>query len=241
MPSLWAGRGVPRGWQHIIKQINRLENVIDSSGYDFLINDHTVRDYLRSGTKQTFLNPYTASPRTDLCENLAAVQAHFRSRSTTPPVFAFLAPMNVHILNTRVGTGTESYPGFHPPYAAQLELADRCLGTFISFLKSEKLYDRSIIVLTSDHGDSLGEGDRWGHQSFLFPEIVRIPLIISMPATDRARMTTDLGRVALLTDVTPTLMSLIGGRAIEADLPDGGTLFVPRHSSFAAAGGNPSC
>ena len=82
-------------------------------------------------------------------------------------------------------------------------------------------------MLTSDHGDSLGEGDRWGHQSFLFPEVVRIPLIISTPATDRARMTTDLGRVALLTDVTPTLMSLIGGRAVQADLPDGGTLFVP--------------
>lgn len=232
MPSLWAGRGVPHGWARILPEINRLEMLINTAGYDFLVNDHTVREHLRPGTRQTFLNPFVSSPQTDLCQNISAIEAHLRTRTVTTPVFAFMAPMNVHILNTRVGTGSETYPGFHPPYAAQLEKADACFGQFIAGLKEAGLYDHSIIVLTSDHGDSLGEGGRWGHQAFLYPEIVRIPLLISLPAAMRTSLTTDLGRVAMLTDVTPTLMSLIGSASISADPPMGSTLFVPRDQSL---------
>ena len=231
MPSLWAGRAVPHGWARILPDINRLEALVNSVPYDFALNDHTVREHLRPDTHYTFLNPFTASPQTDLCQNVAALEAHLHSRTSTAPVFAFLAPMNVHILNTRVGTGGESFPGFHAPYAAQLQRADACFGQFITNLKASGLYDRSIVVLTSDHGDSLGEDGRWGHQAFMYPEIVRIPLIISLPSEMRRSVTTDLGRTALLTDVTPTLMSLVGTRPVTDDLPSGSTLFVtPDHA-----------
>lgn len=227
MPALWTGRSVPRGWARIMKEINSLEHLIGTVGFDFLINDHTVRTHLNDAVPRTFLNPYVASPNTDLCLNFEAVRTHLQTRQSAAPVFAFLAPMNVHILNTLVGTPAKDYPGFHAPYAAQLERADACFGSFIAYLKSAGLFDNSIVVVTSDHGDSLGEGNRWGHQSYLFPEIMRIPLIVGVPAALRSQLTTDLSRVAFLSDITPTLTNVITGRARDGDPPDGGVLLQP--------------
>ena len=231
MPSIWAGRSVPRGWAHIMKDINDLEHLIGTVGFDFLINDYTVNEHLDEAIPRTFLNPYVASVNTDLCQNFEALTAHLGNRQSRQPVFTFLAPMNVHILNSLAGTGP-NYPGFHAPYAAHLERADTCFGNFISFLKDAGIYDNSIVVLTSDHGDSLGEGNRWGHLRYLFPEVVRIPLIISVPARLRSQVTTDLSRVAFLTDVTPTLTSLVTGSARDGDPPDGGVLLLPADSDF---------
>ena len=46
---------------------------------------------------------------------------------------------------------------------------DACFGEFLVALKELHLYDNSIVVLTADHGDSLGEGQRWGHGFTVFP------------------------------------------------------------------------
>jgi arylsulfatase A-like enzyme len=76
------------------------------------------------------------------------------------------------------------------------------------------LYDDSIVVITSDHGDSLGEQGRWGHAYTLFPEIVRIPLIVHLPTRWRANLQYDPHGIAFLTDLTPSLYYLLGQRPV---------------------------
>lgn len=229
MPSLWTGSAVTRSWGRIFSRINTLESLITSAGYDLAINDFTVEGLLKPETTRTFLNAGVPSVDTDLCSNFDALQAHLQERAAATPVFAYLAPMNIHILNTRIDSqeGAGRYPGFYPPYASRLERIDGCFGTFISQLKAQGLYDDSIIILTSDHGDSLGAEGRWGHQFFLFPEDVRIPLIVGLPPSKRAALTTDLGRVAFLTDITPTLVSLLGQPVPDLGPLFGSPLFVP--------------
>ena len=87
---------------------------------------------------------------------------------------------------------------------------DQCLGEFISDLKAQGLYDQSVVVLTSDHGDSLGEEGRMGHAYSLHPEVVRVPLIIHLPPALRSAWAWDERRVAYTTDITPTLDRLLG-------------------------------
>ena len=67
-----------------------------------------------------------------------------------------------------------------------------------------------MIIVTSDHGDSLGEEGRWGHAFFLYPEVMRVPLIVHLPSWLKARVKTDVDAVALSTDITPTLYALLG-------------------------------
>ena len=46
-----------------------------------------------------------------------------------------------------------------------------------------------MIVLTADHGDSLGEEGRWGHAYTIYPEVLQVPLIVHVPAALRQRST----------------------------------------------------
>ena len=188
MPSLWVGAPVTRGWGRIFGRMNALEAGITAAGYDFVINDFTVADQLRPTTSRTFLDPSIPSKDTDLCRNVEALQAHLMTRQSSAPLFTFLAPMNVHILNTGINPGTTPgySPGFYQPYARGSSGSTGCFGALIDDLKRRGIYDSSLIVLTSDHGDALGEEGRWGHQYHLFPETIRIPLIVHLPRQSRS-------------------------------------------------------
>jgi arylsulfatase A-like enzyme len=142
----------------------------------------------------------------------------------------YTQPQNVHISviqreRASVPDG-EAYPGFYAPYASRLKRIDAAFGKFIEFLKARNLYDHSIIVLTADHGDSLGEGGRWGHSYTLFPEILRIPLIVHLPKDLRAGVSCDPAAVAFSTDITPTLYYLLGHRPIRKNAVFGSPLFA---------------
>jgi hypothetical protein len=239
MPSLWAGGPVARGWGGAaFEKINALEQLIAGDGYRLVINDYTVEGYLRETTTRTFLQPDVPSVDTDLCRLLPELERQLDATAgERRPLFAVLAPMNVHLLNTRSG-GTlspgEQYPGFYAPYASRLRRLDGCFGAFVERLQARALFDESIIVLTSDHGDSLGEGGQWGHQFGLFPEHVRIPLVVHVPETLKPELTTDLSRVSFLTDIAPTIAALAGHAAIDRGPLFGSPLFVPKHAPLAA-------
>jgi len=87
---------------------------------------------------------------------------------------------------------------------------DACVGGFVDFLKRTRLYDDSVIILTSDHGDSLGEQGRWGHAYFMVPEVMRVPLIVHVPPRLRERVAVDLSALTLSTDIAPSLYALLG-------------------------------
>src|SRR6185503_19449312 len=106
------------------------------------------------------------------------------------PVFFYTLSQNVHISIawSRPPPPNRTYPGFFPQVAAGVERLYSCFVGFIDFLKRTGRYDDSIIILLSDHGDSLGEEGRWGHAYVIVPEIIRIPLIIHIPAALRGQM-----------------------------------------------------
>lgn len=55
------------------------------------------------------------------------------------------------------------------------------IENFISLLKSNNEYEDSLIIVTSDHGQSLWEGGFGGHGTFLYDELLKIPLMIKYP------------------------------------------------------------
>jgi arylsulfatase A-like enzyme len=161
------------------------------------------------------------------------------------PIFAHTRSLDLHIGNTRLAAVPpgESYPGFFAPYAARVKRIDTCFGAFVDELARAHLYDDSIVIVMSDHGDSLGEGLRWGHGYTVVPEVLRIPLVIHLPASLRQRVVTDPTRLAFATDVTPTLYTLLGYQPAPPRAVAGTSLFAPagtavpsrRRDAFAVA------
>lgn len=164
----------------------------------------------------------------DLCRTLAELRQRLpASLATSRPIFAYTLPQNLHISRVRskpVPVG-RSYAGFVAPVAAELERMDACLGSFVDNLRGVGIYDDSVIVLTADHGDSLGEWLRWGHSYTMFPEVIRIPLIVHVPPRLRERFSWDADRVALSTDITPSLYALLGHQPADRGPLFGRSLF----------------
>jgi len=73
-----------------------------------------------------------------------------------------------------------------------------------------------VIVLTSDHGELLGEEGRWGHAYYLFPQILQIPLIVHVPSEHSLAASThdggapDPGAISFSTDIAPTVYAALG-------------------------------
>src|SRR4029077_11393808 len=99
-------------------------------------------------------------------------------------------------------------------YDGEIAYADHELGRLIAWLKQNHLYDRSLIVFLSDHGESLGEHGEKEHGFFVYNSTVHIPLIVKPPAGSGFRP----GRVARpveTTAVAPTLLHLAGVKGME--------------------------
>jgi len=93
-------------------------------------------------------------------------------------------------------------------YDAETLDFDRAFGDFIGFLKTRRLYDSSLIVLTSDHGEEFFEHGSWAHGTDLFNTQLRVPLIIKFPNREYAGR--EFHGNAGLMDVLPTLLDYLG-------------------------------
>lgn len=67
-------------------------------------------------------------------------------------------------------------------YESELKYVDQNIGRFIEFLKKRKLYENSLIIITSDHGEEFWEHGQVSHGHNLYDELIKIPLIVKMPA-----------------------------------------------------------
>ncbi|HEU4888183.1 MAG TPA: tetratricopeptide repeat protein, partial [Thermoanaerobaculia bacterium] len=104
------------------------------------------------------------------------------------------------------------------PYDAEVAAADAVVGQFIAYLKAIGVYDRAVIVLLSDHGEGLGDHGEGEHGVFLYREIIRVPLMLKMPGSQRRGET--VPRPVQLIDVAPTIASLTGA---SSSIPLAGT------------------
>jgi choline-sulfatase len=95
------------------------------------------------------------------------------------------------------------------PYDGEVAYADHELGRLITWLKTSRLYDRSAIVMLSDHGESLGEHGESEHGFFIYNSTVHIPLIVKPPA-GRGFPATRITAPVETTAIASTLLRLAG-------------------------------
>ena len=215
VPAMWAG-GMLLHKQYVkpFAPMNALEKLLDAEGYRrYMSDDHLATQLFQPSSATTFLDEGVHEMDHTVCTTTRELQAKLdATRNDSRPVFAMTRPLQLHtarlVRNARIEQA--AYPGFEPNYASQVAALDRCFGEFVSYLKRVGMYDESIVILTADHGESLGEDGRWGHGNALHPELLRVPLIIHLPSEPRSRFTADRSRVAFSTDITPTLYQLTG-------------------------------
>ncbi len=72
--------------------------------------------------------------------------------------------------------------GIIAAYNSELEFFDHWFGYFIDALKRSGMYENSLIIFMSDHGEEFFENGAWGHGNNLYNETLHIPLMIKFPS-----------------------------------------------------------
>lgn len=95
-------------------------------------------------------------------------------------------------------------------YYGLCTMIDDLVGMMVATLKQLDLYDNTVIIFTTDHGEMMGDFGRFGKGNFL-DAVIRVPLIIKPPVSETIAHTTVKDLVELI-DLAPTIMDYAGIR-----------------------------
>jgi arylsulfatase A-like enzyme/predicted Zn-dependent protease len=133
-----------------------------------------------------------------------AVSRSFESwlekRSPERPFFAWLHFFDPHLPYSPP-------PPYPAGYDGEIEYVDSQLGRVLESLETKGLSKATLVVLTSDHGESLGEHGEKSHGFFVYDATLRVPLILksasSLPAGER------IAAPARTVDIFPTVLDAL--------------------------------
>jgi choline-sulfatase len=100
------------------------------------------------------------------------------------------------------------------PYDGEIAFTDAIIASVLDRLRAASLLDRTLVVVTADHGESLGEHGETTHSMFVYEGAIRVPLVVWRPGLVPAgRVVSDPVR---LVDVAPTVLELLGEQPLTA-------------------------
>ena len=91
-------------------------------------------------------------------------------------------------------------------YAGEIAYTDHCIGQVIDKLRQLDLYDSTLIIITSDHGEMLGQHGEGTHGYFVYQPAIKVPLIFKLPGISTPQRIA--GSVGLV-DIVPTVCSIL--------------------------------
>jgi arylsulfatase A-like enzyme len=125
-------------------------------------------------------------------------------------------------------------------YNSAVSYFDSHLGKLFSYLKENGLYEKSLIIVSSPHGEILDEHGIFFHHHTLTESCLRIPMIIKPPKNGPTfRAGTKINGIFDTVDLFPTVTDLLGlqppegiaGTSRASHIYDGSS--IPEHNSFA--------
>lgn len=102
------------------------------------------------------------------------------------------------------GEDFEGDPGkLHNRYDGEVRFADESVGKLLDKIRAMGYMERTAVMITADHGESLGEHDQVGH-GYVWREQLHVPLIVKIPGRIGRRVETPMS----LVDALPTFLPL---------------------------------
>jgi len=167
----------------------------------------------------------------DSTRRVAAYGEAFLRLNANRPLFLWLHFMDPHdpyspprqfydgdypytITELEDGLTPADVPNARPRYEGEIRYADHAYGEVIGLLARLGIEDNTFVVLSSDHGEEMGEHGGVGHDRTFFEEVMHVPLIIAGPGITPGRFKPAVSMINLL----PTLTALLGERAPETAL-----------------------
>ena len=187
---------------------NRGFEVYDSFNENFIVHVDRGIDWLKRNKNEKFflfLHTYEVHhPYTPKKEYLDLFEDEYLGNLPMDISIPLLREIN----NKKIVIDQKDREHIINTYDAEIYSMDKAFGMLIEFLKAEDLYDNTIIIFTSDHGEEFGEHEWMGwHSHTLYDELLKVPLIIKFPHSKYS------GRVikeqVRSIDILPTLLDIV--------------------------------
>ena len=126
-------------------------------------------------------------------ESLVTCTKGCRERAPRPSVTAFVTSFPATILIDRADDApVSSYVRFQASevlsnqqarerYREEVEYLDTAVGQLLAAIEAADTHNDTMVILTADHGEELGEHGAFGHVTRLYEPAIRVPLLISWP------------------------------------------------------------
>lgn len=234
-PAIWAGALLLHAhFMQPFERVNSLEKLARADGYQMVVSNDEILSHILAPSDDAILldKDKTFWNQLEFCSTARQAESVLeQSVDRKRPIFFYTQPKNVHQfahndLPTAKQSNWPAQQGFNYRISFELHQVDECLGGFFAWMKTHGLYDNSIIMVTSDHGDATGEFGRSSHSLILYPEVMRVPLIVHLPKVMQGKFVHDDSRISALIDIAPSLYYLLGHRPIVANPLFGHPLFA---------------
>jgi len=155
------------------------------------------------------------------------------------PIFLFINLMEVHepyfLGDTVIEVPKNLISGHLDPnyvtkwrqmYPKEVEYVSQKITEILEILKEKGIFDNSLIIITSDHGQLLGEYGRIGHGTFLYDELLRVPLLIKYPKDSQIKITKKAEEYVSLVSLKPFILNFIENRINDDSILYSKTVFA---------------
>ncbi len=92
------------------------------------------------------------------------------------------------------------------PYSGECAYVDKQVGNLLTYLEEKRLLNKTIVIITGDHGEGLGEKGEKTHSYFAYNNTIHIPLVIYVPGGGRKNIAEYVCHI----DIFPTICDILG-------------------------------
>jgi arylsulfatase A-like enzyme/tetratricopeptide (TPR) repeat protein len=164
-------------------------------GFDHYYDDFDLREMETANL---------GSVQRDGAETVAAAVSWLDERPADHPFFLWLHLYDPHEPYTPAEPFKSRYPG--RPYDGEVAYTDSLVGDFRHALDERGLFDGSLVVITSDHGEGLGDHGEEFHGFFVYDSTIHVALIVKLPSGNSAGRVVD--QAVSHVDLLPTILDL---------------------------------
>lgn len=111
-----------------------------------------------------------------------------------------------HVMSDKRQINAEGLRYFTTRYDGEIGYMDAQIGRILAWLREKGLYDSTLIIVTSDHGEAFGEHFIFGHGFRLYEPEVQVPMLVKLPGGQRKGR---IDRPVHHVDVMPTVLQLL--------------------------------
>jgi arylsulfatase A-like enzyme len=113
-----------------------------------------------------------------------------------------------------IAAGTPVPPNYRPhaisQYDGGIAYMDAQIGKLMDWLKEQRIYDNTMVIVASDHGEAFGERNHTGHANSPYQNLLHVALMVKYPAFSPAPAGTVVDAPVSLIDVASTVLNVVG-------------------------------